>query len=219
MNLITIVEPPVEPITLADCYLHLRLDPDGSPATHPDDAMLQTMIISARMRAEQITRRAFVQQTVRMVADGFPCRRFSGDGVWSDGESWIERDGWMELLRPPFIEITAVRYYDTDNVLQTVSPSSYFVSSDGFVPRLMVTSGSTWPESYRRDDALHVDYVVGYQPDGSPPADFAANVPAPIKDAIKIGVQLLYDELAPEKRQQLEETFQRLLSSFRVHKF
>ena len=218
MNLRTIVEPPVEPITLEDCYLQLRLDPLGSPPTHPDDTMLSTMITTARTRAEQVTRRAFVQQTVRMALPGFPCRHFPGS-PWGDEEGWTERDGWVELLRPPFAELLQVRYYDDDNAIQTLSPANYFTTDESFLPRLMVTSGYTWPTTYCRDDAVLIDYVVGYAPEGSPPTDYRANVPSQVKDAIKIGVQLLYDELAPEKREQLEQTFQRLLASFKIAKF
>lgn len=215
MNLRTIIEPTVEPITLEDCYQHLRMDPEGSPPTHPDDAMLSSMITTARTRAEQVTRRAFVQQTVRMSLPGFPVRRFGND--W--GDDWIERDGWLELLRPPFAEIVQVRYYDEDNAIQTLAGAAYFVTEESLVPRLMVAEGYTWPTTYCRDDAVQIDYVVGYAPDGSPPSDYRANVPDQIKDAIKIGVQLLYDELAPEKRDQLEQTFLRLLASFKIAKF
>lgn len=219
MNLITTVEPVVEPVSLQDIYTFLRLDPSGLPATHPDDAMLRTMIRDARIRAEQVTRRAFVQQTIRLITDGFPCRRFGAAGPWGDGEDWIERDGWLELPRPPFVEVVAVRYYDAENVLQTLAPSAYFVTEQSFVPRLMVADGGSWPDTYTRDDALQVDYVVGYPADGSPPADFVANVPAQYKNAIMIGVQLLYDELALEKRDQLEAAFQRQLAGNRVHRF
>lgn len=216
MNLITITQPPVEPVTLEEIYLHLRIDPEGSPPTHPDDSMLATMITTARTRAEQITRRAFVQQTIRLVQPGFPVRRFGSE--WDD-EPWIVRDGWLELFRPPFREIVQVRYYDQDNAIQTLAADQYFITDESFVPRLMASEAVSWPETYCRDDAVQIDYVVGYPPEGSPPADYHANVPAPIKDAIKIGVQLLYDELAPEKRDQLEQTFQRLLASFKVHTF
>jgi uncharacterized phiE125 gp8 family phage protein len=216
VNLITIVEPTVEPITLEEVYLHLRMDPLGSPPTHPDDTMLASMITTARTRAEQVTRRAFVQQTVRLVQPGFPVRSF---GMQWDDEPWQVRDGWLELYRPPFTEVVQVRYYDTDNVIQTLAAENYFVTEESFVPRLMAAEGISWPATYCRDDAVQIDYVVGYDPDGSPPSDYRANVPEQIKDAIKIGVQLLYDELAPEKRDQLEQTFQRLLASFRVHTF
>jgi hypothetical protein len=40
-----------------------------------------------------------------------------------------------------------------------------------------------------------------------------------VKQAILIGVQLGYDELAPEKRTQLEQAQQRLLAGLTVHSF
>jgi uncharacterized phiE125 gp8 family phage protein len=68
MNIITVTPPPFEPVTLAEVYAHLRLEPEGSPATHEDDAMLQRQIATARAYVEQATRRALVLQTLRLSA-------------------------------------------------------------------------------------------------------------------------------------------------------
>src|SRR6185295_16732230 len=97
-----------------------------------------------------------------------------------------------------------VRYYDVNNTLQTVSPSNYFVTDD-LVPRLQFVESFATPCTYRRDDAVRVDYVAGYPPVGSPPEDYVANIPSQIKDAILLGAQLLYDQLSPEQRKAIED--------------
>lgn len=204
MNIIILTPPPFEPVTLQECYTHLRLDPDGSPPEHPDDAMLRRHIATARGQAEKMTRRAFVQQTIRLVTDRFP----------SEGRSC-----WIELLRPPLIAVQQVTYHDENNSLQSVDSGNYFTTDD-FVPRLQFIDGFTLPCTYRRDDAVRVDYAVGYDPEGSPAttqAEYAGNVPGEIKDAILLGVQLLYDQLSPEQREQLERARDSLLEGFRVH--
>lgn len=218
MNLITLEPPAAEPITLADCYLELRLTPDED-GTHPDDAMLTRHIASARTWAEQYTRRAFVRQKLRIVLDAFPCFRvrFSGGG-WDDDDDYVSRNGYLELRRPPFIELDAIQYRNTTNALITVDPASYYVSTADLVPRLQFTEAFVAPETYRRDDAVQIDYYAGYPAGGTDEApDYAANVPDSIRQAIVIGVQLLYDQIAPADRPLLENARKSLLNSFRVH--
>ena len=72
MNVTVIEQPPVEPVTLEEAKAYLRVDDYGSPATNPDDAMIQTMIVAARETVEQVTRRSFIQRRLLMVADLVP---------------------------------------------------------------------------------------------------------------------------------------------------
>lgn len=222
MNLIVLTEPPVEPVSLEELYSLLRLDPEGSPPEHPDDDMLRSQIVSARQRIEAATRRALVQQTVRLVLPRFPFSRvFFGDsiaGYASDEDCFEPREAWFELPKPPLIAIEAIRYYDSANALQTLDASTYF-HTDTLVPQVHCSAGNAWPMTYPRDDAVRVDYVVGYTPNGSPPDDYVANIPASLKNAVKLEVQLQYDELAPDKRSDIEKTIDRLIATFRIHKF
>lgn len=177
MNIIVIQAPPQEPVSLAEVYLHLRLTPDDSPPTHPDDDMLRAMIKAAREFCEAVTRRAFVQQTVRMTMPCFP----------------RGRKPYIELFRPPLQVVLSVKYYDEDNALQTVSASDYFATTD-FVPRLQFVSQFSAPTIFERNDAVQVDYIVGYDPDDeSPNVDYTLNVPLAIKQAIKLIIGDLYE--------------------------
>ena len=213
MNIIVITPPLVEPVTAAQAFVHLRLDSSDEPEQNPDYAAVLAQITSAREQCEQITRRAFVQQTLRIVGPG--------DG---SGRSWF---WWgntasargVELLRPPLISVAAVRYYDSSNTLQTVDPGAYFVTDD-LVPQLHFADGFSAPCVYRRPDALQIEYVAGYAPvvTGAD-TDYRANIPESIKQAILIGVQLQYDELTPDKRKSLESARDSLLSSYRINTF
>lgn len=201
MDLELITPPPFMPVTLAQCYSHLRLDPDGSPATHTDDALLTVHIGSATGEAEKYTRRAFIRQSLRLHVARFPC---SGRGI--------------KLPRPPLQSVQSVRYYDADNVLQTVDPASYYVSQDG-MPQVRFVKSFVRPEVYDRPDAVRVDYTVGYEHDNSPPTvqqDYAANVPYEVKAGILLGVQLLYDTLTPDQREKLERARTALLQPLQV---
>jgi uncharacterized phiE125 gp8 family phage protein len=204
MNILTLTEPAFEPVSLAEVYTHLRLDPDeDSPPGHPDDDMLTTFISASRAQAEKISRRAFVSQRVMLVVEGFPTNKAKS----------------VPLLRPPVISVLSVAYYDADNVLQTVDSANYFVTDD-HLPSLQFITTYAYPTVYPSRGSLRIEYTAGYEPESSPPAtqaDYAANIPAGIKAAVLIGVQLLYDELTPEKRLSLERARDSLLHDYKVY--
>lgn len=199
MNLTVVSPPPFEPVTLEEVYRHLRLTPSGSPPSHPDDALLSGNISAARAQIEHDAQISLVEQTLRLSARSFPR---------SENVGWHRHkvvDG-LQLTRPPFIRVVSVSYYDADNVLQLVDPSSYYVT-DEQVPRLCFVSTFAPPAVYNRQDAVRVIYEAGYAPEGSPPTtqeEYAANIPRQLKDAVLLGVQLLYDDLAPADRTALE---------------
>lgn len=219
INLQTIVEPPEEPVTLQEMYDLLRLDPLGSPPTHPHDAMLTNMIKASRQWVENYTKRSLVYQTVRLVINQFPRYRILvSDRNWED-DAYESRSSSIELPRPPFIQILDVTYFDTNNQLQTMDPTTYFVSDLAMVPALRVNDYLEWPETYRREDAVRITYITGYAPVGSPPSDYISNIPEPIKQAIRFGVQLQYDDLTEETRTAMEAQRVQLLGSYRVYSF
>lgn len=213
MNLTTIAAPPFEPVTLQQVYTHLRLDPSGSPLEHADDAMLRGFITTAREHVERETRRSLIQQTLRLSAGAFP--------AICGGWRWLERlraVTEIRLLRPPLIRVESVGYYDGDNILQTVDPTDYYVTDD-LLPELRFVTGFSAPIPYERPDALRIDYVAGFAPSGSPATtqeEYAANVPQTFKDAILIGVQLLYDNPPPQERDALERMRAAMLQPYRV---
>lgn len=211
MNITVITPPPFEPITLQEVYAHLRLDAQGSPPEHADDAMIERHIATARTQVEQMTRRALIQQTIRLSVGGFPCS--AGRDAWSGyGPARIV------LHRPPLIRVESVRYFDGDNVAQTVAAADYYVTDDA-VPELRFVTGFGVPAVYERGDALRIEYVVGHAPEGSPPttqAEYAAAVPKPLKDAVLLGVQLLYDHMSPADRHAIVQARESLVQPYRV---
>lgn len=217
MNVTVITPPPFEPVTLADCYRHLRLDPDhaGSPGeeSHPDDPMLEQQITAARMHVEKMTRRSLVQQQLRLSFGQFPHPSGYWPVYWRGGAPC-----GIDLLHPPLIRVDGVYYYDGENDLGVVDPADYYVV-DAVVPELHFVSGFGAPTLYGREDALRVEYTTGYPPANSPSAtqaDYAANVPAPLKQAILLTVQLFYDNLAPADREAIERMRESLVQPYRI---
>jgi uncharacterized phiE125 gp8 family phage protein len=214
VNLTVVVQPPFEPVSLTDVYRHLRLDTEGSPETHPDDARLERHIETARKHVESMTRRALIEQTIRLSMASFPVTQDAW-AISTVRNTLVRR---IFLHRPPLISVTSVGYYDGDNALQTLATSDYYVTDDQ-LPELRFASAFSTPTLYDRPDALRVTYRAGYTPTGSPPStqeEYAGGVPAGLKDAILIGVQLLYDDLRPEDFKALEMAQEALVQPCRI---
>lgn len=194
MKIAVTTPPQVEPITLRDVYDWLRIDTSFSPAEHEHDNIFNMLIESARQQVEKDTRRCLMPQTLDLYA------------------SWF----CVELLRPPIISVTSIRYYDENNVLQTLSPNVYFVE-DGMVPRIALADGQTWPSVYPRQDAVIVRYRAGYEATGSP-SDLSdrSGIPGALKQACLVQVQMGYDYMRPTDMEALRGVYDRLVDRFAV---
>lgn len=206
MNIILVEPPAVTPVSLEEIRQFLRLDAVGSPPEHPDDAMLLEMLQAATEKVQAATNRALVQQTIRLVLPSFDA------GVDQRGRTI----SGIELKRPPFVEMVSVSYLDAAGAEQTLDASAYTVAQNSVVPRLYPV-GSFPSVATNRPDAVAIEYVVGHQPVDS--SDLTGNIPAGLKAAVKFEVQMMYDELTPEKRKQLEDAVARQVGHHRVYSF
>lgn len=216
MNITIVTPPQFEPVTLAEAYEHLRWDTEeeGSPpeVVYPLRSLIERNIKTAREYVEKATCRALVEQTIRL----------SGS-AWGSTSRGRFRDcrNYVELLRPPFIELLSLEFYDGGNALQTVAPADYYVSDD-LVPRLYVGAGYAFPTFYERDDAVRVTYRVGYAAEAASPMTqeaAVANVPSELKDAILLQVQILSDRFDRSEREDLERARDALITHNRVQTF
>jgi uncharacterized phiE125 gp8 family phage protein len=216
MNLTVTVPPPFEPVTLRDVYDHLRLDADGSPLAHPDDLMLTRHIQTAREQVELMTRRALVRQTLRLSMRSLP---ETGDALqYMSTQRRMQATTRIVLPRPPIASVLAVSYYGPGNALETIDPATYYVT-DTQVSELRFVNGAPGLSLEDRPDAVRIEYVAGHEPEGSPPqtqADYAANIPRSLKDAVLVGVQMLYDSLTPPEYERLEKLREALVQPYRI---
>lgn len=203
MDLSVLVQPPVEPITVEQAFVELRLGMPGDDfREHPDYGAVLAKMQAATQHCENLTGRAFVQQTLRLagtpdtLAASARARRCV---QWSDAG--------FDLLRQPVQSIVSVSYLDADHVEQTVDAADYYLIS-GSVPQMFFAGGYALPALASRRDALRIDYVAGYPP-GTPDEDYdpedppqhlAAHVPAPIKQAILLTLRLLQWEMTEGER-------------------
>lgn len=191
MELQLVTPPAVEPLSLTEAKSHTRVVWDA------EDTDVAAYIKAARVHAEAVTRRAFVQQVWDVFYDAFP-----GDSR--------ER---LELPLPPVVSVDSVKYTDTAGVLQTWDPAEYQAVLPGgeapppatLVPKY--ADGYGWPSPKDQPQAVVVRLTCGYGVLGS-------DVPEPIRQAMRVHVARMY-ELRDEEAA-APERVGRILYPFRL---
>lgn len=135
----TVTPVSVEPVTLEEAKLHLRVDSDD------EDNLIQSLISTARTYCENYTGRAFATQTLEAYLDEFPV-------------------GEIELPRPPLQSVTSVIYKNSDSVSTTMTVTTeYIVDSDSDVGRIVLPYGKSWPSfTAYTVNPIKIKYVTGY---------------------------------------------------------
>ncbi|MFM8702016.1 MAG: head-tail connector protein [Hyphomicrobiales bacterium] len=141
MNMIPITGPSVEPITLAEMKLWLKVD--GTE----DDTVINALIVSARLAVEAVTKRALITQSWRVVLD-----------AWRQG-------GLIRLPMGPLQAVTAARVYDAAGAATTVPVSNFLVDNSSRLPRVIVTGQVPTPG--RVISGIEIDCTLGFGATGS----------------------------------------------------
>jgi len=152
LNLIT--GPALEPLTLAETKLHLRVD------ISDDDTLIASLISSARRQAELFMRRALINQTWELVLDTFP----SCDEI--------------RLPLPPLVSVTSIKYTIRAGTQSTFAATNYrvFIGREPGIVKLKYNCA--WPgDALLEAQAVAVQYVCGY-------GAAAANVPVNIRQGM-----------------------------------
>jgi uncharacterized phiE125 gp8 family phage protein len=173
-----------EPISLATAQQHLRLDlyeDNGSPASHPDDELIQTVYIpAAREYCESLSGRAFALQEYEYASSSFPNCYSSANPYYG-----------IRLPLGPVRQITSITYL-TDAGEQTLDPESYYApfGEDMIYPNPM-TGG--WPSGLvQAPNAAKIRFTAGYGLlTGSPTDDL--QMPARYKNAILLMLHHFYE--------------------------
>lgn len=131
-----IVQPSVEPVTLAKVKEHLRID------QNVEDTYLTSLITAARVAAENRTQRTLIQTTWRYTLDSFP------DAV--------------PLPNPPIIGVTTLQYKDTNGALLTLDPQDYIVDTAREPGWIVPAYGKQFPQTYDEINSVIVTYTAGY---------------------------------------------------------
>jgi hypothetical protein len=201
-SLTLVTGPAAEPVMLQEAKNWAKID------TTDDDPLIATLITAATQSAEEFLRRSLITQTWKLTLD-LPQSSLNdclGEGVYDLPASVL--DGAMpraiHLPRGPVQSVSSLKTYDTSSAESTYSSSNYYVDTAG--DRLVLNETAVWPSPLRPRAAAAITYVTGY-------GDTSSAIPMPIKTAILMHVQRMYDgRIVCE----MPEGCQQLLRQYRV---
>lgn len=149
----------IEPISLEQAKEHLRVVFDD------EDDYISALILAARQMAEGRTNRTITQR-VREQAFSHWCA--------------------MKLLKPPFVQVESVSYFDAGGLEQVLPPDSYTVSTrrEPASVALTIAARSNAPSLASQDEAVIVRYTAGYP---------VGEVPAPIVQWMLLQIGSMYE--------------------------
>ncbi len=175
MPLQLVTPPAVEPVSLIEAKLHLRVDFDE------DDTLIAALISAARQAAETLTGRQFITARWKLVLDCFPGSVAMGVPA---GQSFSLPGHAILLPRVPVQSVVAINYLDMAAVVQSLPASTYTVDTACEPARITPVFGQCWPNCLPQIGAVSVSFDAGY--------GTAAQVPEGIKSWIKLRVGSLY---------------------------
>jgi uncharacterized phiE125 gp8 family phage protein len=131
-----------EPVSLLDARDHLKLD--ATSGSHPDDGLVQSLLLAARTHVENFTGRVLVEATKDAYFDAFP----------DDAEGF-------RLPHGPATAVTWVKYVADDGTLTTLASAVYRLDSDSIRPRLALEDGQSWPSARAVVNAVQIRTTCG----------------------------------------------------------
>ena len=122
--------------TTADAKDFLKVD------TNADDTLIDNLIKAATQSCEIYTNRYFLDTLVTQYAD-----------------KWVDIENLYNSL---VSAITHIKYYDSDDSLQTLAGTVYLLDEVSQPARIGLKPNQSYPNIANRINAIEVKYTVGY---------------------------------------------------------
>lgn len=159
MRAILLVPPATEPWTVVEAKSFLRVEHDD------DDALIASLIASARGQVEALTRRGLITQIWRLVLDRWPS------------------DGRIAPRLAPLRDVTAARIFDAAGNAILIDEERFVVDA---AANVIAAPGWSLPMPGRAVAGIELDVTVGF-------GDAASDVPDVLRHAVRTLVAHWYD--------------------------
>jgi len=147
---IVLARPDGHPVSVMDAKRQLRIDPDDTD----QDEMIAALCATAHRTIESQLGYPILRQTRQTHLKGFPT-----------GEIWL---GGGELLT-----VSAVTYYDTAGVQQTLASTDYIVDAVSRPATLQAAPFKDWPSTQPRAGAVAITWSAGWATASDVPEDLS----------------------------------------------
>jgi len=188
-----LTQPAIEPVTLAQAKLHLRLD------FTEDDSVVSGLIAAAREYVEKEMQRAIYERSFLLTLDYFPLASecVNGANQYAYVSSYI-RSLSIHCPMPSLVSVESIQYLSDSSQTVTLSPNSYVLDTVSEPGRIMPAPGTYWPyQNQYLPGQVQVTYTAGSYGDG----EDVDTCPQAIKQAILLLVGHWYSnrEAASDK--------------------
>jgi uncharacterized phiE125 gp8 family phage protein len=174
-SLVRVTAPAALPISLAEAKEQMRVE--GTD----EDAIIQRLIDAAIafVDVQGVLGRAMITQT------------------WGQ---WLSPNPPMAvtLMLGPVQSVSAIRYYDVDGALQTATLADFNVFGTPNKITVSPKTGKAWPTTQTRDDAIQIQYVIGY-------GATSAAVPQTVRHALMMLVAHWYENREATQEKQMQD--------------
>lgn len=161
-----VLDPLIEPVSLVDMKNYLRVDIDD------DDSLIQTLISTARERAEDMTGRCLLRQSWVFSFDRFPIWEYNNFGAYGGQglfhhhhrQSMFRHDHLAIILpRGPVLSVDSIQYKDLSGTLQTLDPATYEVDLLSQPARITPVYCGWWPFALWDTNSVTIRFTCGYE--------------------------------------------------------
>lgn len=137
MTLSMLAGPQIEPISVAEAKLFLRIDHDA------ENEIVAALITTARLHVERMTRRIMLAQSWRLYLDALPASRIAKIGIG------------------PVREVTQVTCYDQNGDPEIIPPEDYVVDVSA-VPARIKFRPQALQNQKRELNGYEIDFTAGF---------------------------------------------------------
>ena len=148
------------PVSTTEAKSHLKVD------TSADDTYIESIIKAATQLTEEYTNRFFINTVIDQTCSSFA--------------------ELQTLFKSKVNDVQYVKYYDSDNSLQTLTASIYDKMLSYEPSQIQLADNQNFPSITKRNDAVICRYTVGY-------GSAASDVPEIIKQAILLTIGNFYE--------------------------
>lgn len=139
MTLSMLVGPQIEPISVDEAKVYLKIDHEA------ENEVVAALISAARLNVERVTRRVLIEQHWRLYLDKLPENKL------------------IELGIGPVREVLQATYYEADGQAQQISPNDYVIDVSSIPARLKFNL-NVQHDHVRPLNGYEIDFVAGFGP-------------------------------------------------------